>query len=167
MPITGIVEHCLLTGTKTTNLHCEMFPALRVASGGRLWVWQWVWLWVWREVHCVCWLLPTAAARFIVHVRSNGVILLQNNHDRHNYLALKNNTVCIVSVSKRSSTHVFMLTSPIPVCLCNVDLSVHHCRVEEGHTVNSTFRPPSTVSAADCAVKLIIGLNVSRGSCVV
>ena len=34
-------------------------------------------------------------ARFVVHTRSNGVILLQNNQDRQNYIALKNNTICV------------------------------------------------------------------------
>ena len=52
---------------------------------------------------CVC-ALP--AARFIVHVRRPGVIVLQNKQEPQHYLAIKEGTLCTVGVHCMSAMHV-------------------------------------------------------------
>ena len=52
---------------------------------------------------CVC-SLP--AARFVVHVRRPGVIVLQNKQEQHHYLAIKSGTLCTVGVHYLCTVHV-------------------------------------------------------------
>ena len=88
---------------------------------------------------CVC-SLPTA--RFIVHVRSPGVIMLQNKQESQHYLAIRDGNLCTVGGHCMSAMQGYIGTFVQSWRY----YSLLFCRVQVDHSVNSTSATPISVS---------------------